>query len=266
MREIFESIILGIVQGATEFIPVSSSGHLVIVHEILGTTTNDLFFDIMLHLGTLCAVLIYFFSDVRALIVSCFRIIFRKALPPEKEFVIFVAIATLPAVIFGIFLSQILEDFFRSSFMVSLALIAGSILMWVAERSFVKNLNKSDLTNMRALIIGFFQALALIPGISRSGSTISGGMLVGLTREKAVRLSFLMSIPIIFGAVIKSFLDLDFGADINVLSIVIGLITSFGVGLASIHFLIVYLKHKNLSLFIWYRVILAILILAFFFF
>lgn len=263
MKEIFDSLILGIVQGATEFIPVSSSGHLVIIHQMLGTTSGTLLFDILLHIGTLGAVTLYFWTDVKALIVSCSRTIRFKALRPEKEFVLLVAIATLPAVFFGFFLSDILENVFRSARMVAFALIFGSALMWIAERYVKKEIGEKDLTRPRAFGIGLFQSLALIPGVSRSGATISGGMLLGLSRERAVRLSFLLSIPIIFGAVLKSILGFDSSVSIAFFPLIVGLISSFGIGLLSIHFLITYLKQKSLSLFIWYRIILAIVILIF---
>lgn len=264
MKEIFDSLILGIVQGATEFIPVSSSGHLVIVHDLLGATSGTLLFDILLHVGTLLAVCVYFWADVRDLLISCWRTIRFKALRGEREFVVLVTVATLPAVFFGLFLGDVIESLFRSSFSVALALIAGSVLMWFAERNYKgRGEDGYDLTRKKVLGIGLFQSLALVPGVSRSGATISGGMLLGLPREKAVRLSFLLSAPIIFGATLQGLFNLSGGFGMGLFPLGVGLVSSFGVGLLSIHFLVTYLKYKNLNLFMWYRVVLAMIILIF---
>lgn len=261
MKEIFDSIILGIVQGATEFIPVSSSGHLVIVHDLLGTSVGTLLFDVFLHMGTLLAVSFYFLADLKALIISCYRVALFKALPSEKKFVGIIALATVPAVVFGLLLSHFAEDVFRTSNMVAYALIFGSLLMWFAEYWSKKSNTEKELTYTKSVGIGLFQSLALIPGVSRSGSTIAGSMILGLPREKAVRLSFLLSIPIIAGAGLSALLNLNTGEPINILPLIFGLISSFSIGLLSIHFLITYLKQRDLKLFIWYRIILAILIL-----
>lgn len=261
MKDVFDSVILGIVQGATEFIPVSSSGHLVVVHEMLGATSGTLLFDILLHIGTLCAVCLYFWTDVKALVISCYRTILFKALKHERDFVIMIMIATVPAVSAGLFFGDIIENLFRGSSSVAVALILGSALMWGAEWFVKKQSIEKDVTLLCALGIGLFQALALVPGISRSGSTISGGMILGLNREKAVRLSFLLSIPVIFGATLSGLFGLNSSNTFSIFSLVAGLISSFGVGLLAIHFLITYLKKRTMSLFIWYRVILAVIIL-----
>lgn len=261
MKEIFDSIILGIVQGATEFIPVSSSGHLVIVHDMLGATSGTLLFDIFLHLGTLLAVCLYFLNDLKSLVISFYRVILFKALPLEKKFVGMIVLATIPAVVFGFVFSDLADNSLRSSYVVAIALILGSVLMWLAEYWNKKRSNEKDLTYGRSIALGFFQALALIPGVSRSGSTISGGMLLGLSRDKAVRLSFLLSIPIIAGAGLNGLLGLSADNSLSVTPLVFGFVSSFGVGLLAIHFLITYLKQRDLKLFIWYRIILAFLIL-----
>ncbi len=262
MSEFFSSLLLGIVQGATEFIPVSSSGHLIVVREIFGIPLEGtLLFDVILHTATLAAVCVYFRKDVYALLVSLYRCITFQALPAEKRFIGFVGLATVPAVVLGLLFGDFFESVFRSSNFVALALILGSFLMWYAER---RPKTPSDITFTKSVIIGVFQSLALIPGFSRSGSTISGGMLVGLSRDQAVRFSFLLSVPIISGAALKGLLDLSNSINtIGTFSLITGLVAAFFVGLASIHFLVTYLRQKSLSLFAWYRVVLAILIIAF---
>jgi len=262
---ILHGIILGLVEGITEFIPVSSSGHLILVHQIFDIQgINDLGVDAIFQFATILAVLVYFWSDLWHLLMVFIRMCMNKIVANEDKYMIqAIIIGTIPAVIFGLFLQKYMETTFRSSYLVAWTLLAGSFLMYIAER-FAKQ-NKT-LTASKGFIIGLFQSLALVPGISRSGSTISGGLFSGLTRESATRFSFLLSFPIIVGAGLKSFLEVyKTGeiASIGSLSLVVGFITSFVVGLATIHFLIEYLKTHKLTIFIWYRVLLALVIFAF---
>ncbi|KND49046.1 MAG: undecaprenyl-diphosphatase [Parcubacteria bacterium C7867-005] len=246
----FEAIVLGLVQGLTEFLPVSSSGHLIIVRDLMGINIpNALTVDAVFQLATILALIFYFFKDL-------------VALPKNRTMFWAVVFGTLPAVFLGFLLEDSMETTFRNIHLVAWMFLLGSLIMYFAER-FAKQ--DQILTPKRGLVIGFFQALALIPGISRSGATISGGLFSGLTREMATRFSFILSIPIILGSGLKKFFDLhkdgiSGGVDPYLW---IGSLVAFLTGLVAIHFLIRFLKNNKLTIFIWYRIVLALLILVF---
>jgi undecaprenyl-diphosphatase len=256
------AIILGLIEGATEFIPVSSSGHLIIARQILGENNlGGLTFDAVLQLSASLALLVYFWKDIVRLFVVGFNLLTKRNVD-QKDKTLFWAIAlgTVPAIFFGLFLEEYMDSVFRNVKLVAFTLLLGSILMWSAQR-----FGKKDraLTLGRGIVVGFFQCLALVPGISRSGATISGGLLSGLSQEDAVRFSFLLSVPIVFGAGLKKLFDVQsdlflsqFGSQL-----LLGSVVAFITGLISINFLIKYLRSNNLNVFIWYRVALAIFIL-----
>lgn len=261
--DVFNAIALGIIQGLTEFLPISSSGHLIIARDLFGWHGNtDLAFDAVLQLATILAVVFYFWKDILKLAKSLFHLISgREVEEKNKTLLKAIFIGTIPAIIFGVLLESYMETAFRSAILVSVILILGSGLMLVAE-NFAKQ-NK-ELTTKKGLMIGFFQCLALIPGFSRSGSTISGGLLLGLTREEAARFSFLLSIPIITGAGLKKFIELIQTGTIATdnTSLFFGSLTAFVVGVFAIEFLMKFLKKYPLNIFIYYRVILAVIVLA----
>lgn len=235
---------MGLVQGLTEFIPVSSSGHLVLVRNVLGLVGGDaLSVDAVLQLATILAVGVYFFKDF-------------VSLHKDKTTLYAIIIGTIPALVLGLLLESKMETVFRSSYLVAWTLLFGSILMYLAERLAKQN---QIITPRRGIVVGFFQALALIPGVSRSGATISGGLLAGLTRESATRFSFMLSFPIILGSGLMKFVELGQSGGLSSigLPIVVACIVAFVSGLGAIHFLIRYLKNHKLTLFIWYRVLLA---------
>lgn len=259
---LLDSIILGIIQGLTEFLPISSSGHLIIARDILGWKgVGDLSFDAVLQLATALAIIVFFWKDILRLFESFFRMIFRKAVD-HKDFVMIVSIiiGTIPAIIFGLFIEKQMETIFRSAKLVAYVLVAGSLLMYLAEKFSKKN---SVLTIGKGFSVGLFQCLALIPGFSRSGATISGGLFLGLNREDAARFSFLLSIPIIIGSGSKKLLEIVQGGFSNSysLELVIGSVTAFIVGLLAIKFLMKYLKNHSLNVFVVYRLVLAGLII-----
>ncbi len=264
---LIQGIILGLVQGLTEFIPVSSSGHLVLTHALFGEGSLDLAFDATLQLATVLAVLVYFWKDLLSIALNFFRIILKKEVSQkDKTMVWALLLGTIPAVIFGLLLESKMETVFRSTSLVAGALLFGSALMYLAERSHVyqgDSLAKKDLTVMSGITIGLYQCLALIPGVSRSGATISGGLFQGLSREDATRFSFLLSFPIIFGSGLKQFIGLAGTGSALSFSLLISFIVAFVTGYFAIQFLISYLKNHSLNIFIWYRVILAVLILLF---
>ncbi|MFA5889139.1 MAG: undecaprenyl-diphosphatase UppP [Candidatus Paceibacterota bacterium] len=256
------AIILGFIEGATEFIPVSSSGHLIIFRRLFDTNDlSGLAFDAILQLSATLALIIYFWGDIWPLIKDVWRTIRRKnmELQANKTLIYAILLGTIPAVFFGLIFENWMETIFRNVELVALTLILGSILFWYAEKTAKQN---KSLSWVRGIIIGLFQCLALVPGMSRSGSTISGGLIAGLSKDEAVRFSFLLSIPVLLGAGLKKLfevrhglLSMDFG-----LPLLLGCITAFITGLFAINFLINYLKTHNLNLFIWYRVVLAIIL------
>lgn len=239
------------------------------MREILGVNTvNGLAFDAILQLATSLAVVVYFRKDIKEMILNTVRLISGKFIEAkDKILILAVILGTIPAVIFGLLLESSMETVFRNINLVAITLILGSVLFWFADKTYQKTISqKKELTLKRGIIIGFFQCLALIPGMSRSGSTISGGLIAGLEKEHAVKFSFLLSIPILLGSGLKKIFDVrmellsnDFG-----FSIILASLTAFITGLIAINFLIKYLKYHNFNLFIWYRVALAVIILLFY--
>jgi undecaprenyl-diphosphatase len=243
---VVEVIFLGLVQGLTEFIPVSSSGHLIVAREFFNFSDQGLAFDAVLQLATALAVLVYFVKDFPRLI-------------RDKQMVWALVLGTIPAVVFGLLLQGQMETAFRSAHLVAWMLLLGAGIMYGAEKWGKQN---RELTPMSGLGVGFFQVLALVPGFSRSGATISGGLFLGLTREAATRFSFLLSLPIIVGSGLKELLALSSSGALSEFSatLLLASFVAFGSGILAIHFLINYLKTHSLTPFIWYRVALAGLI------
>lgn len=258
---IIEAIILGLVQGLTEFIPVSSSGHLVLLHELFGITETGLAFDVSLHIGTLMALIIFFHKEIRLLILG---ILGRNN---HKKLAWLIAFATVPAVIAGVLLKDLAETSFRSVTIVAVNLILVALLMIMAENYAKKHFEKKTALHKinlkQAMTIGVAQAVALVPGVSRSGSTITAGIFSGLDRVAATRFSFLLAIPATFGAVLKTLLDggaSELGSQPGVAFA--GIFAAFLSGLFAIRFLIRYLAKHDLKIFAYYRIALGILVLV----
>lgn len=260
---------LGLIQGITEFLPISSSGHLIIVRDVLHIATPDaLGFDAVLQLASGLAVMVYFKADISAMVRATLRAVFRRVSPEDRAIeanVVAAAIAlgTIPAVLAGIFLEGAMETVFRSVDVVAITLILGSLLMWYAERSYKKRMQTNQgfapLSIKRGFIIGLYQVLALIPGVSRSGATISGGLLLGLSRDQIGRFTFLLAIPVIVGAGLKKLFD---GGVHVTPELLVGTIVSFVVSLAVIHFLLQYLRKRSLMPFVVYRIVVAVLLIV----
>jgi len=196
MLSAWQAVLLGIIQGLTEFLPVSSSGHLVIFQSLLGLKEPMIIFDVFLHVGTLFAVFVAFWDDIRYLLTHII----------SKEVGLFI-IATIPAALMGYFLEDYFTLLFSSLIAVACALILTGILLFISDR-FKGNRSAKQIGIKEALVIGIFQGLAITPGLSRSGSTIFGALLCQMERKEAARFSFLLSIPIILGAAAKSVLDM----------------------------------------------------------
>lgn len=262
--DILSSIILGVVQGVTEFLPVSSSGHLILARSLFGITDESgLAFDAILQLATVCAVLVYFFDEIVILVQTVLRKLGRLPVN-EKDMVMVKALAvgTVPAIILGLILESYMEHAFRNPVLVAGVLIAGSILFMAAEYHYDNCYHEQEIDVKKGLRIGFFQSLALIPGMSRSGATIAGGMFMGLSRSDAARFAFLLSVPIILGSGLKKLLELII-SDVTVawLPVGIGALTAFATGLVAIHFMISFVRKNTLWPFIWYRILLALFVL-----
>lgn len=260
-----DALILGLVQGIAEFLPISSSGHLILAREVLGLTTDHgLAVDAVLQLATACAVLAYFRADIMTLVIGLWDKV-RGTVVPDETQVLFGALVlgTIPAIVAGLMLESYMDTTFRSARLVAWVLIAGSALFLIAEYG-ARRLRTRELTVGRGIVIGLFQMLALVPGLSRSGATISGGMLLGLTRETAARFSFLLSLPIILGSGLKKLLELTHTsmAGNEWSMIALAAIIAFVTGLASIHYLLKFLKSHTLVPFVVYRVALALVVLA----
>lgn len=267
--DIFSAIVLGIVQGSTEFLPISSTGHLILARSVLGVSEGHaLAFDAILHLATALAVIVYFFDEIFLLVHTLLRKMGRLPIN-EKDMTIVKAlmIGTIPAVVLGLFLESSMESLFRSPILVAGVLILGSIFFMYAEYVYQNRDHESEVDTKMGLKIGLFQTLALIPGVSRSGATISGGMILGLTRSEAARFAFLLSVPVILGAGCKKLLEL-LSSDVVVVwtPVLVGAVTAFVVGLLAIHFMISFVKKHTLWPFIWYRIILACFVIFIVFF
>ncbi len=251
------AILLGIVQGLTEFIPVSSSGHLVLFHQLLGMEEGVLAFDIALHVGTLLAVFLYFQRDIWEIISGYF-----KGDDKQKKLAYMLAIATIPAVIVGVLLQDIVDTSLRSPWVVVLMLAVFGGVMLLAENyaDDVKNKTKMlDLTRVDAVKIGLLQACALVPGVSRSGATISAGLFLGMKRVEATRFSFLMALPIIAGASLKILAGNEARAEIsaNASMFAVGFLAAFISGMLAIRFLIGFVSRYSIRPFAYYRFVSA---------
>jgi len=294
--EIIQSIILGIVQGITEFLPISSSGHLILIPHIFGWQDQGLAFDVALHWGTLFAVVIYFRKDWMKILKESYLLNMSlrgsrndRSNPVTKfsvhshgiatspceaprndislsqylksDLLFIIIIATIPGVIAGLLLNNYAETVFRNPLIIAATLFFGAVLLFYADKRGAK---KSDLTNLTlqmGIIIGLFQALAIIPGVSRSGITITVALLLGLSRTSSARFSFLLSTPIILGAGIKEFPSL-LNSGLNI-TILIGVLFSAISGYLAIKYMLKYLENRSYNIFVGYRVVLAIVILFF---
>ncbi len=259
---IFEAIILGLVQGLTEFIPISSTGHLKIVPELLGWGDPGAAVSAVIQFGTILAVILYFFRDIVRLTIGFFRgLLARKPFADgdsrEAWYVIF---ATIPIVIVGVLLKDPIEGVFRSTWVVTFQLIFIAVLMQVAE-AYVRRRGvrpREDFNARDAWIIGMGQCIALIPGSSRSGSTIMTALFRRVPHDQAARFSFVMSIPAITAAgVFQLFDSKDELASIGAIPILVSIVVAFVSGWASIYFLLRYLRTHTTHVFIYYRYVLG---------
>ncbi|PIS23387.1 undecaprenyl-diphosphatase UppP [candidate division WWE3 bacterium CG08_land_8_20_14_0_20_40_13] len=252
-----EAVILGIIQGATEFLPVSSSGHLIVIPKIFGLAQGGLQFDATMHLATGFAVLSYFLNDWKSLVVNSLN-----GKGGARRYLAYIAIGSIPAGLTGVVWGDYIEWKFGNPIYVATALIVVAILMIFLEK--FKRVGGRDKENFKdSIVIGVSQIASFIPGVSRSGITIVAGMTMGLTRETAAKFSFMLATPIVLLAGFYSFFKalpyLDSGMILNYL---VGFITAFFVGLFTIEFLLNYLKKDSLIPFAIYRIALALIVIG----
>lgn len=255
-----DAIILGLVQGVTEFLPVSSSGHLVLVESWLSVEgASGLAFDAVLHFATTAAVILYFRNDIWNLVQVALRKLGRLPVNDRDITLLYaLAIGTIPAAILGFFLEPIISGYLRTPLIVAVVLFITSIFFMYTEWRYYLRPAHGGITIRKGLLVGLFQALALIPGMSRSGSTIAGGMLMGLSRYEASRFSFLLAIPITLGVGIKMSLDLlKEGGSVEWSMVAVGALIAFVTALIVIHFFLQFIRKYTLWPFVWYCVILS---------
>ena len=264
--DILSIIILGIVQGIAEFLPISSSAHLIIFRDIFGIGASmpkdmALSFDIALHFGTLLAIGIYFFKDFIAMITKGFT---KGVKDDQGKILWYLVAATIPAAVAGLLFEDVIENLIRGNFyIIAAALAIMGVLIYLADK-FCKNKREvKDMTLKDALIIGCSQVLALIPGFSRSGTTIAAARTLGIERENAAKFSFFLSAPVVCGAVVLELLDKATWAVIlaEPLTFILGIVISFIIGLICIKYLLKYLQKHNFKIFMIYRIAMAIIVL-----
>ena len=269
--DLFQAIILGIIQGLTEFLPVSSSGHLVIFQNLFGLKEPELFFDISVHVGTLAAIVIFFWKEIWAIIISLahfsalalkkrisFHSVYEDA---DAKLAILIVVGSIPTAIIGILFHKIADTLFSSVVLVGFMLIITGSLVWGTRWIKKDRKNINDFSVRDALIIGLVQGIAIIPGISRSGSTIAVGLFLGLNRETAARYSFLLSIPAILGAAALSLNHLSAHNVLPLKVTLFGAFTSCIVGYWALKLLIKIVKHGRMQIFAPYCWAIGILAL-----
>jgi undecaprenyl-diphosphatase len=261
-----QAVILGIVEGLTEFLPVSSTGHLTITEKILGLKIDDpavTAYTAVIQMGAILAVLLYFRADIVRIAAAWLRGLFKPELRGtfDHRFGWYVIAGSVPIGIVGFLGKDVVSGPLRSLWWVGGALIAWSAVMWFAERSPAQARGERDLTMKDALVVGALQCVSLVPGVSRSGATISAGLLRGLDRVTATRLSFFLSIPALLAAGLYELKDVA-GSSIGVGETVVGTAVSFVVAYAAVAWLLRFVAHHSIAWFVPYRVVLGLVLLG----
>lgn len=258
---IIQSIILGVVQGIGEFLPISSSAHLILVPYLFGWKESSLAFDVALHFGTLLAVLVIFFKEWWDLFIGAIKNIGKSKKSNEGKMFWYLIVATIPAALVGFLLNDIIEGFFRNQiWLIALFLALMGVFIYAGDKWATKHYKGKEtkfekITLKQAFLVGCSQAFAVFPGFSRSGTTILAGRLMGIDKEAITKFTFLLSVPIIAGATVLKVGELAMTTEV-----ITGIVTSFIVGIISIKFLLSYIKKHDFSVFAFYRIIIAIIV------
>lgn len=263
-------IILAIIQGIAEFLPISSSAHLIIFRELFGIGKDvigsnlELTFDIALHLGTALAIIVYFFKEFWNMAVKGLT---KGTKDKDGKIMWYIIAATIPAAIVGVLFEDVIEEVIRSKYyLIAISLIVMGIIIYIVDKKMPRNKEIKNLSLKDAIIIGCSQIFALIPGFSRSGTTIAAGRLLHLEREDAAKFSFYLSAPVVLGAVLLQLIKLDFTIIIeNIGMFLLGISISFLIGILCIKFLLKYLRSNDFKIFMWYRLALGIIVLIYLF-
>ena len=268
--DIIQAIIIGLVQGLTEFLPVSSSAHLIFAQQALGVGDVGLAFDVLLHVGTLVAVIVYFFNDIVNMIKGFLLSLvdlkngnFMGELKkdPYKKLAWLTILATIPIGIVGVLFNDIVESMFMGLTVPAFLLLITGCLLYVSQRMNSGRIDVRNITLKEALIMGCGQALAILPGLSRSGTTIAAGLFAGLDKEFAAKFSFILSIPAILGAAVFQLKDLS-GGSIEIGACIAGFIVAAISGYLAISFLLKIVREKSLDIFAYYCWIVGIIVLV----
>ncbi|MGH2907615.1 MAG: undecaprenyl-diphosphate phosphatase [Solirubrobacterales bacterium] len=263
---IFEAIILGIVQGLTEFLPISSSGHLRIVPAIAGWKDPGSAFTAVIQLGTMAAVVLYFRKDIVEITTAFIRGLLRREREEDAEHIKmgwYLALGTLPIIVFGVLFKDQIETGARNLYLIGSALIVFGLLLGVVDATAKRVRELDSLNRVDAAIVGFAQSLALVPGVSRSGATITFGLLRGFTRQDAARFSFLLSIPAVVLSGLYELKDaVGHSTGAGTLSLVVATVAAFITGYWSIAFLLRWLGEHSMAIFVAYRLVLGVLVIG----
>ena len=262
--QIYQAIILGIVQGLTELLPISSSAHLFLIPWFLKWEIPEAF-DVALHFGTLLAIGIFFFKDWIKLISGGYKSIIKKEKNAEGRMFWYIVLATIPGGIIGFILDKYAEDLLTQPIIIAIALMTMGILLYLIDKNAKNKTEYKDLNLKQTFLVGLSQALAFIPGVSRSGITMTTGRLLGIKREAVAKYSFMLSAPIVLAATvfkIKDFIEYFMIANITgIIAFVLGVLASFIVGIFVIKYLLEFLKKGSFKVFAIYRVIIGIFVI-----
>lgn len=267
--DIFQAIIIGLVQGLTEFLPVSSSAHLIFAQQALGVGDVGLAFDVLMHVGTLVAVIVYFFNDIVNMIKGFLlslvdlkdgNFIREIKKDPYKKLAWLTILATIPVGVVGVLFNDIIESMFQGLTIPAFLLLVTGCLLYVSQRMNTGRIDVRNITIKEALIMGCGQALAILPGLSRSGTTIAAGLFAGLDKEFAAKFSFILSIPAILGAAVFQLKDLS-GGNIEIGACIAGFVVAVISGYLAISVLLKIVREKRLDIFAYYCWIVGLIVL-----
>ena len=266
--QVWHAIILGVIEGITEFLPISSTGHLTIAEKMLGYSISDssiTAFTAIIQSGAVLATVVYFWKDISRVLMAWIRGLFVNKYRKNSDYKYgwAIIIGSIPIAIVGILLKDEIETVLRSLWFVAIALILWSLVMWWADKKAKQNLHEEDITWRDTLAVGIAQCLALIPGVSRSGATMSAGLLRNFDRVAVTKLSFFLSIPALSAAGILQIISKHsaIGASVGWTATIIATLISFVVAYISVAWLLKFVAKHDYSVFIWYRVIVGALLL-----